>query len=179
MIARKRDPPFTAPTTSFESFLPYHSFSPDATVEIYNRFGATVHENFGGIQTDVVKNQYKKIFPEFFPRIKIHWNDISHSGSDLDWQAMWQLVEDMSTSLEVEIYLALKHLPTWNVNIPKYVIKIAKSRYIHSALIISQSFIALALEIANKILAAEFGGIKLLLSFADTKTQAPLPRPNL
>jgi hypothetical protein len=52
-------------------YLPI-SFSPDATVEIYNRFGATVHENFGGIQTDVVKNQYKKIFPEFFPRIKIH-----------------------------------------------------------------------------------------------------------
>jgi hypothetical protein len=82
-------------------------------------------------------------------------------------------------NIEVEIYLALKHLPTWNVNIPKYVIKIAKSRYIHSALIISQSFIALALEIANKFLAAEFGGIKLLLSFADTKTQASLSRPNL
>ena len=31
----------------------------------------SVHENFGGIQTDVVKNQYKKIFPEFFPGIKI------------------------------------------------------------------------------------------------------------
>jgi hypothetical protein len=73
----------------------------------------SISENLGGIQAEVVKKQYKKIFTNFLPKIKDQRNEISHSyehtltSSDLDWVAVWQLVEDMA-KLEDEINFRLR-----------------------------------------------------------------------
>ena len=105
-----------------------------------------------------MKTQYKKIFEYFLPEIKVQRDKISHEyehaiKNDLNWAEMWRLVENMA-ELEGELNSAISHFSTWNISIPKYIFKPYKARCIHSAFIISQSFITLALEIANKVLAA-------------------------